>query len=66
MSDGCCPTHGGEAGERSETEGADCVAIGDWGIFEKSNKQLKVKSEDFDKLNNSLSPSSLQRKKKIS
>ena len=46
-SDGCCPTHGGEAGERSETEGADCVAIGDWGIFEKFIKQYKVKSEDL-------------------
>ena len=28
------PHGSGEAGERSETEGADSVAIGDWGIFE--------------------------------
>ena len=33
------PHDSGEAGERSETEGADCVAIGDWGIFEKFIKQ---------------------------
>ncbi len=41
------PHDSGEAGERSETEGADCEAIGDWGIFENYAKQQKVKSEDF-------------------
>ncbi len=41
------PHDSGEAGERSETEGADCVAIGDWGIFENFAKYYKVKSEDL-------------------
>ena len=41
------PHDSGEAGERSETEVADCVAIGDWGIFEKFIKQYKAKSEDL-------------------
>ena len=27
------PHDSGEAGEQSETEGADCVAIGNWGIL---------------------------------
>ena len=44
------PRKAGKLASVSETEGADCVAIGDWGIFEKlfaewldENWELKIK-----------------------
>ena len=43
----------GEAGEQSETEGADCEAIGDWGIF---NNNAEAETNEKEK----ISPSALQ------
>ena len=41
------PHDSGEAGERSETEGADCVAIVTGGFLRTLTNSTKVKSEDL-------------------